>query len=120
MIDTSKVIKVKIAESKLARVAQFRDSNEVFMEELRNSKEDQELYLQVALEEYEEDGNLEFFLMALRNIAEARGGMTDLSKKTKMSRQTLYKALSAKGNPGLATIDNILKSLGFKLTIQMI
>jgi probable addiction module antidote protein len=120
MINKNKIITVKIAKSKLARVAKFRDSNEVFIEELSKSKKDQELYLQIALEDYEEDGNLEFFLLALRTIAIARGGMTELSKKTKMSRQSLYKALSEKGNPGLATIDTILKGLGFKLAIQMI
>jgi probable addiction module antidote protein len=120
MINKNEFFPVKIAKSKLARVAKFRDTNEVFMEELSKSKEDQELYLQIALEDYEQDGNLDFFLMALRNIAIARGGMTELSKKTKMNRQSLYKALSKKGNPGLATIDTILKSLGFKLTIQMI
>jgi DNA-binding phage protein len=37
-----------------------------------------------------------------------------------MSRQSLYKALSEKGNPGVATLDTILKALGFRLAIQAI
>jgi probable addiction module antidote protein len=102
------------------RTAHFKDFNQSFIDDLKKSKKDQELYLQLALEEYEQGKNLENFLLALRTIAIAKGGFSDLAKKTNLNRQSLYKALSAKGNPALSTIDMILNGLGFKLAIQAI
>ncbi|BCA96502.1 hypothetical protein TUM19329_28630 [Legionella antarctica] len=75
-------------------------------------------YLQVALKEYQEDNNLEAFLVALKNVASAQGGMTKLAKTTKLNRQNLYKILSEKGNPRLDNFGTILKGLGFKLSIE--
>jgi probable addiction module antidote protein len=114
------IIITKIAQSSKAKVTHFRDFSESFIEDLKKSKKDQKIYLQLALEEYEKEKNLENFLLALRTIAIAKGGFTDLAKKTNLNRQSLYKALSPRGNPSLATIDTILNCLGFKLTIQAI
>lgn len=75
-------------------------------------------YLQVALDEYQEDNDADSLLIALRNIAEARGGITKLAKKSHLNRQNLYKALSKSGNPRLDTFGMILKGLGFHLSIQ--
>ncbi len=75
-------------------------------------------YLQVAIEEYQQDGDAEFLLVALRNVAEAQGGLTELSKKTDLNRQSLYKSLSKKGNPRLDTLGSVLKGLGYQLSIQ--
>lgn len=41
------------------------------------------VYLEVALEEHQKDGNSEVFLMALRDVAEARGGLGKLAKKNR-------------------------------------
>ena len=75
-------------------------------------------YLQVALDEYQEDNDVEAFLMALRNVAEAQGGIGRLAKKTHLNRQHLYSALSSKGNPRLNTLSTLLKVLGFHLSIE--
>src|SRR3989338_6437148 len=75
-------------------------------------------YLQVALDEYQNDNDADALLIALRNIAEARGGITKLAKKTHLNRQNLYKALSQTGNPRLDTFGMILKGLGFHLSVQ--
>jgi probable addiction module antidote protein len=77
-----------------------------------------DLYLRVAMEEYHDDGDIEALLVALRNIAEARGGMSKLAKKTHLNRQNLYNVLSEKGNPTLDTFELILKGLGYRLAIQ--
>jgi len=83
---------------------------------LKNKKE-ATAYLQVALEEYEEDSNTEVFMLALRNITEAQGGINTLAKKTKLNRQNLYRALSSRGNPRFSTLGNIIRALGFRLAI---
>ena len=75
-------------------------------------------YLKVALEEYEKDNDSEFFLLALRNIAEAKGGISMLAKKTQLNRQNLYRALSGKGNPTFMTLETIIHGLGFRLSIE--
>jgi len=87
------------------------------IESLRKPKE-ADLYLRIAMEEYHEDGDTEALLVALRNITEARGGMSELARKTRLNRQNLYHILSKEGNPTLNTFDSILKGLGYRLVIQ--
>lgn len=86
------------------------------IESLRDPKESA-AYLEIALEEYQEDGDTESLLIALRNVAEAKGGLAKLAKKTHLSRQHLYKLLSKSGNPRLDTFGILLKGLGFHLAI---
>lgn len=81
-------------------------------------KDEAATYLQVALDEYQKDGDLEAFLMALRHVAEAQGGLGKLSRKTHLNRESLYKTLSSRGNPKLQTIGILLKGLGFEFFIK--
>lgn len=62
-----------------------------------------------------EDGEIEYLLKALRNVVEAQGGVGALAKKTKLSRTTLYKTLSATGNPEVATLAAILAVYGIRI-----
>ncbi|WP_373529880.1 DNA-binding protein [Nostoc sp.] len=63
----------------------LRNHEEVVIEQLRNP-EMAKAYLNTALEEYEQDGELAFFLEALRNVAEVREGITRLAGKTGLNR----------------------------------
>lgn len=98
-------------------IEQTGSFHELLIDSLRNAKK-ASAYLQVALDEYQEDGDVEVFLMALRNVAEAQGGLGTLAKKSKLSRQHLYSALSSKGNPRLDTLGQLIKGLGFHLLIE--
>ena len=71
-------------------------------------------YLNAAIEE----GDRELFLLALRNVAEARGGMTALSQKSKLNRESLYRMLSKNGNPEIKSILTLLHAMGLKLSIE--
>ncbi len=53
---------------------------------------------------------------ALGTIARARG-MYKLAKRTGLSRESLYKALSAEGNPEFGTIIRVMRALGLRLTV---
>ncbi|MGI4851513.1 MAG: addiction module antidote protein [Janthinobacterium lividum] len=75
-------------------------------------------YLSIALEEYEKDRDSEAFLLALRDVAEAKGGLSKLAERSHLNRQNLYKALSKRGNPKLDTVETILHGLGFRLSIE--
>lgn len=72
-------------------------------------------YLNAALE----DDNPEIFLLALRDVAEARlGGIKELADETKLNRENLYRMLSEKGNPELNSLTAILSTLGFRLAVE--
>ena len=72
-------------------------------------------YLNAALE----DGSQEVFLMALRDIADARG-MAQLSKKAHLNRVSLYRMLSGKGNPELSSLAIVLENVGLRLAVEAI
>jgi len=57
------------------------------------------------------------FLLALRDVVEAAGGATVVARQTKIQRESLYKVLSNRGNPRLATLQGILKSLGLRIAV---
>lgn len=97
----------------------MRSYREFVIETVRDHQEAAE-YLQSSLGEYEKDGDLEAFLIAIRTVAEARGGISALAKKTALNRQTLYRTLSREGNPRLKTLTAILESLGFRLLVKPI
>jgi len=71
-------------------------------------------YLNAAIE----DGNQEVFLLALRDVAEARG-ISEVARIAHLNRENVYRILSAKGNPQLSSLRALLHSLGLKLTIEM-
>ncbi|MHA1540007.1 MAG: helix-turn-helix domain-containing transcriptional regulator [Alphaproteobacteria bacterium] len=84
---------------------------------LKNPEYAQE-FLDVAIEDYEENGNTEEFMLSLRYLAEAKGGITRLSEVTKLNRQNLYKVLTGKTSPRLDTTFSIVKGLGYQLRSQ--
>lgn len=71
-------------------------------------------YLNAALE----DGAQDVFLLALRDIAEAKG-MARLSRKAKLNRESMYRMLSRKGNPQLSSLASILESAGLRLAVEV-
>jgi probable addiction module antidote protein len=76
------------------------------------SEEEQAEYLKVTCE----DGTPSEIAQALGLVARACG-ITDLSRKTGLTRQALYKALSGGGNPELGTIAKVAEALGYRLSI---
>ena len=84
------------------------------VESLRDADEAEE-YLNAALEE----GDPELFLLALRNVAEAQGGVAQLAEKSNLNRESLYKMLSKRGNPEFRSLDALLHALGFRLAVTV-
>ena len=75
-------------------------------------------YLDVAMQAYEEDGNRRAFLLALRTVADAQGGIGALAHRTSVSRQHLYRALSEHGNPTFETLLVVMKALGLRFSVE--
>ncbi len=65
-----------------------------------------------------EDGDARMVPIALRTVAEAVGGMAALAERTGLSREALYRTLSAKGNPRLDTLAALLDAFGLRLTVR--
>jgi probable addiction module antidote protein len=72
--------------------------NEAFAESLKGDEESRQI-----------------FLMALRDVAEAQGGLGKLAKKAHVGRESLYKTLSKTGNPQWYTLVTLIMSLGLNL-----
>ena len=68
-------------------------------------------YLTAALEEGED-----VFLLAVRDVVQAQGGIATLAKTTRLNRENLYDMLSAGGNPRFSSLTSILDRLGIEIT----
>jgi probable addiction module antidote protein len=90
----------------------LKSYHEYLIEKLRDPGE-REAYLNAALE----DGDPKTLLKALRNVAEATGGMRKLASKTNLSRESLYRMLSERGNPELRSLGRVLSSFGLSLRV---
>lgn len=71
-----------------------------------------EAYLEDALE----SGHVALIAHALGVVARARG-MTQLARQTGLSRESLYRTLSAEGNPELGTVLKVMQTLGLRLSV---
>lgn len=74
--------------------------NEALNESLKGDEESQKL-----------------FIMALRNVADAQGGIGALAKKANVGRESLYKTLSGTGNPKWHTLVSLVVALGLNLRL---
>lgn len=70
-------------------------------------------YVEAAIEEGDSAG----VLQALRNVAEARGGVARIAEKTGLNREALYRTLSRRGNPQLKSLTAILDATGLRLSV---
>ncbi len=90
----------------------YKSYHESLIKALKDPRE-AAAYLNATLEE----GDEKLFLAALKNVAEARGGMAKLSHTTKLSRPNLYRVFSKTGNPEIQTLTNILDIFGLRLAV---
>jgi probable addiction module antidote protein len=89
--------------------------DEAMIRELKANPKFAAEYLREALEDADDPRVL---LIALRRIAEARGGIAKVAKAAGVERESLYRALSSKGNPRLSTLIAVTKAIGLKLTVE--
>lgn len=89
--------------------------DEALIRELRDDPDFAVEYLKAAMADQAEPRVL---LIALRQITEARGGITKIAKKAGMERESLSRALSPKGNPRFSTLAAVAKAVGLRLTVE--
>ena len=83
------------------------------IERLKDTKE-AVAYLNAALA----DDDIRVFLVALRNVVEANGGISHLAKETDLNRESLYRTLSLQGNPTLISLFLMFDALGLELQVK--
>ena len=88
--------------------------DEAIVRRLRKDPKFAAEYLRAALEDEDEPRVL---LIALRHLAQAQG-IAKVVKASGIERESLYRALSVRGNPRLSTLVAITKAIGLKLTVE--
>lgn len=91
-----------------------RSHDETIVRRLRKDSDFAAEYLKAALEDGDEPRVL---LLALRHLAQAEG-IAKIAKAAGVQRESLYRALSADGNPRLSTLVAVTKAIGLKLTVE--
>jgi probable addiction module antidote protein len=87
------------------------------VEELRKDREFAVEYLKAALESLDNPDERGGGLIMLRAVAEAYGGLGVVAAQAGISRESLYRALSPKGNPTLKTLIAVLNAVGLRLSV---
>lgn len=106
--------RIRKPEKKRAAVKGLSVSHrERLVEELRADPALAAEYLNAAAD----DDDPRVYLTALRTVAEAQG-MAKVAKAAGVPRESLYRALSAGGNPRFSTLHAILKAAGLKMAVQ--
>src|SRR5712692_4678523 len=90
--------------------------DETIIRRLRKDPEFAAEYLKAALEDEDEPRVL---LMTLRHLAQARG-IAKVAKAAGIERESLYRALSVRGNPRLSTLVAVTKAIGLRLTVEAV
>jgi len=88
--------------------------DEAMVRRLRRDPEFAAEYLKAALEDEDEPRVL---LIALRHLAQAQG-VAKVAKAAGIERESLYRALSERGNPRLSTLFAVAKAVGLRLTVE--
>lgn len=91
-----------------------RSHDEAMAELFREDPEFAAEYLNQLLQ----DGEPADLLVALRQMADAHGGVRAIAKETELNANQLYRTLSPKGNPELRSLSAVLKALGLQLAVQ--
>jgi probable addiction module antidote protein len=87
------------------------------VEELRQDPEFAAAYLKEALESLADPDDRGASLLMLRALADAYGGLGAIAASAGISRESLYRSLSPKGNPTLKTLIAVLNAMNLRLTV---
>lgn len=98
----------------MARTEPHKPYTAVLEERLKNPAE-AAAYLNAALE----DEDYRVFLMAIRDVANAHGGLARIAQDTGLNRENLYRMLSENGNPRINSLVTVLADLDLNLKIDV-
>ena len=91
---------------------------ECLIRELQSDREFAVEYLREAFVSLDNPQERAVGLIAIRDVAQAYGGMGKIAQEAGISREALYRALSPKGNPTLNTLLAVLAAVGMRLSVE--
>lgn len=91
---------------------------EAVVEELRADPELAAICLREAFASLSNPNERAVSMMAIRDAAQAFGGLGKIAEDAGISRESLYRALSPKGNPTLNTLLAVLGAVGMRLSVE--
>lgn len=91
-----------------------RTHDEATIESFRRDPKFAAAYLNAVLN----DGDRAEIMIALRYLTKAFGGVPKIAQKTPLNTNTLYRTLSAKGNPELKSFMEIMKAVGMRILVE--
>lgn len=83
------------------------------IESLKDPKE-AAAYLEAAIE----DGDQAVLMLALRQVAQAQGGVAKIARKAKRTREATYRMQSKTGSPELRSLTAVLAATGLRLAVK--
>lgn len=86
-----------------------------FLQERLQDANEAASYLNAALA----DPDYRVFLLAVRDVAMARGGLARVANDTGLNRENLYRMLSRNGNPRIDSLNTVLSDLGLRLAVDV-
>ena len=102
---------------KLRKLVGVGSYHEWEVKELREDREFATEYLKAAMEALDNPEERAGGLIMLRAVAEAYGGVGAVAGQAGISRESLYRSLSPKGNPTLKTLIAVLNTMGLSLSV---
>lgn len=92
------------------------DLSKIIESELK-SEEDIKEWLSLNLDEYLQDGDLNAFVRALEYVVRVKDNISNISRKTGISRSNLYAIFNGDVTPQFDTVLKLLKELGYTLKV---
>ncbi len=93
---------------------QYREFVDTIQEELRNPE-----FALAYLNDVLASGDRKAFLIALKDVIEARGDITGFAKAAHTPRQNIYRMLSAEGNPTFDNLTSIFDAMGVQMQLSI-
>jgi probable addiction module antidote protein len=107
--------KIKNLAKKIAEAPKWEDTKK----ELYKDDEFALLRLKSEVKEFNKTGDMTYLMMALGDIIKYSNiSITDICRKSKLSRQTIYNAISNNNIPKVDTFATIMTSLGYKMSLK--
>ena len=97
----------------MKRKIKIKDLSKFDAMDYLKTEKDIAAYLSAVLE----DGDPALFVAAIGDIARAKG-MTEIAKKSGVTRESLYRALKVEARPRFETVTRVIQALGMKLSVQ--
>lgn len=97
----------------------MRKYEDYLIEKLKNS-DHAEAYLNANIEAFMEDNDIEALMIAFEHLIKANYSVSQIAKKTGISRTHLYRIFDNKTTPSFTIVMEIIKSLGFKIEAKKV